>query len=38
VAEDAGAAASEASEWDSREREERLAALREEEERLGVDE
>jgi len=31
VAEDAGAAASEASEWDSRE----LAALREEEERLG---
>jgi len=31
----AGAAASEASEWDSREREERLADLREEEERLS---
>jgi len=28
--------ASEASEWDSKEREKRLAALREEEERLGV--
>ena len=35
VAEDAEAAASEASEWDGREREERLAALREEEERGG---
>jgi len=35
VAEDVEAAASEASEWDSREREERLAALREEEE-LGA--
>ena len=35
LAEDVEAAASEASEWDSGEREERLAALREEEERLG---
>jgi len=35
VAEGAGATASKALEWDSREREERLAALREEEERLG---
>ena len=35
VAEDVEAAASEASAWDSREREERLAALREEEEWLG---
>jgi len=35
VAEDAEAAASEISGWDSREREERLAALREEEERPG---
>ena len=34
VAEEVEAAASEASEWDSGEREERLAALREEEERL----
>jgi len=34
VAEDVEAAASEASEWNSREREERLAALREEGERL----
>jgi len=38
VAEDAGAAASEASEWDIREREKRLAALREEGERLGMEE
>jgi len=38
LAEDARAAASEALGWDSREREERLAALREEEERLGVEE
>ena len=35
MAEDVEVAASEASEWDSREREERLAALREEEEWLG---
>jgi len=35
VAEDVEAGASEASEWDSREREERLAALTEEEERFG---
>jgi len=35
VAEGGGAAGSEASEWNSREREEWLAALREEEERLG---
>jgi len=35
VAEDEEAAASEASEWESRECEEHLAALREEEERLG---
>ena len=35
MAEDAGAAASEASEWGSREHEERLAALGEEEERFG---
>jgi len=38
VAEDVEVAASEASEWDSREREERLVALREEEERLGGEE
>jgi len=38
VADDVEAAASETSEWDSREREERLAALREEEERLGGEE
>ena len=35
VAEDEEAAASEASEWESREREEHLAALREEKDRLG---
>ena len=35
VAEDGERATSEASEWEDREREERLALLREEEERLG---
>jgi len=38
VAEDAGAAASEASEWNSRKREERRAALRGEEERHRMEE
>ena len=37
VAEEADGAASEASEWEEREREERLAEMRGEEERLGAE-
>ena len=37
VAEEGDGAASEASEWENREREEQLALLREEEVRLGVE-
>ena len=37
VAGEADGAASEASEWEEREREERLAEMREEEERLGAE-
>jgi len=37
VAEEGDGAASKASEWENREREEQLALLREEEERLGAE-
>jgi len=37
VAEEGDGAVSEASEWENREREEQLALLREEEERLGAE-
>jgi len=38
VAEEGDSAGSEASEWENREREEQLALLREEEEKLGAEE